>query len=122
MTTTTRPLSPSLLPCAAFIQITCFDAATNQTIVLGGLGHVTADENDKTWSLLQKFEGQSSFSAEKLDASRKRVDSIQVSAQSCEDMLRRPIEVLLTCGRSRAVARAGRVTRCLARPCESLAA
>lgn len=96
-------------PCAGFIQFTCLDAASQQTLIIGGLGHITVDENDAAWSSLPAFEGQSIFRANKLDANRNCVDTRQLSAQDCEQLLRRPIAALLATGRARLAARASRL-------------
>lgn len=100
MATVASSLS-GLRPCAAFIQFTCFDPASQQTIVLGGLGHLTVGENDEAWSALPPFDGQSAFQASKLDADRHCIEQRQLSAQACEEMLRRPIGALLAAGRAR---------------------
>lgn len=105
MASSTSPFQP----CVGFIQFTCLDAVSQETLVLGGLGHVTLDENDAAWSNLPVFEGQSIFRAVKLDANRKCIDTRQLSAHDCEQLLRRPIAALLATGRARLAARASRL-------------
>lgn len=85
--------------CAGYIQLVFFDDITNETITLGGAGFVTKEEDDAAWENIQSFSGESRFMADRLDANRDIVDDKPVSAETCEQLMGKPIAELIAEGR-----------------------
>lgn len=85
--------------CVGFIQLVFFDDASGDVVVMAGAGFVTREEDEQAWANVPAFDGFSSFQADRLDANGDIVDERTVSARTCEQLTRKPIEELMAEGR-----------------------
>ncbi|HHH9443080.1 TPA: hypothetical protein ACP32N_005068 [Pseudomonas aeruginosa] len=82
-----------------FIEFLFLDG--ERIVTLGGKGFLTKADVKGAWANLQNFRGESAFRADRLDSARGLVDTKQVSAETCETPLGRPIAALMAEGRAR---------------------
>lgn len=85
--------------CVGYIQLVFFDDATNEVITLGGAGFVSKNEDANAWAAIPEFVGESSFMADRMNATRDITEDRRVSAETCEALLGKPIAELIAAGR-----------------------
>ncbi|MEY2117320.1 hypothetical protein [Rhodanobacter sp. FW106-PBR-R2A-1-13] len=93
--------SDSEQPCVGYIRLVFFDDAANEAVTLGGAGFVTLAEDGAAWENVRPFAGATSFQADRLNAERDIIDERAVSAETCEQLMGRPIATLIREGRAR---------------------
>lgn len=86
--------------CIGYIQLTFIDDANNEAIIIGGAGFVTQQAWDAAWIDLKRFDGDSSFMADRLDADHDIIDDRVISAETCEALMGKPIAELIASGRA----------------------
>ncbi|MDU4254563.1 hypothetical protein [Pseudomonas sp.] len=85
---------------AGYIQLQFFDSSSNQVVSLGGAGFATKEEDDAAWANIAVFDGESAFLADRLDSEGDIVDEKVISAETCEQLMGRPIADLINEGRA----------------------
>lgn len=90
--------------CTSYIQLFYCDDATNTAVPIGGAGFLTRSEGDRAWANVPTCRGESDFMADRMDANRDIVDDKQVSAETCERLMGKPIDQLISEGRARLAA------------------
>ena len=86
-------------PTVGYIQFVFFDDAINETIILGGAGFETVEKDAAAWDAVPQFSGTTSFQADRMDAICDITNDRQVSAETCEHFLGKPIATLIDEGR-----------------------
>lgn len=86
--------------CIGYIQLTFIDDANNEAIIIGGAGFVTQQAWDTAWIDLERFDGDSSFMADRLDADHDIIEDRVISAETCEKLMGKPIAELIASGRA----------------------
>lgn len=86
-------------PTVGCIQFVFFDDATNETIILGGAGFDTVENDAAAWDAVPPFVGTTSFQADRMDAICDITDDRPVSAGTCEHFLGKRIATLIQEGR-----------------------
>lgn len=84
--------------CAGFVEFQFLDG--ERIVTLGGNVFQTNAEVEAAWASIPDFPGESAFMADRLDTHRGLVDTKQVSAETCEILLRRSIASLISEGRA----------------------
>ena len=87
--------------CAGSIQLVFFDDTTGEVVTIGGAGFLTEEEHAAAWDNIPVFEGESSFMADRVDASGDIVADKVVSAETCEVLMMNPIANLIAEGRAK---------------------
>ena len=85
--------------CVGFIQLVFFDKKTGEVVNLGGAGFISSEEDEAAWNDVPIFDGQSLFMADRLNSDRDIIDDKVVSAETCERLAGKPIDVLIEEGR-----------------------
>lgn len=86
-------------PTVGYIQFVFFDDAINETIILGGAGFDTPENDATAWDAVPQFAGTTSFQADRMDAICDITNDRPVSAETCEHFLGKPIAILINEGR-----------------------
>lgn len=88
-------------PRIGYIELQFFDTSANQVVSIGGAGFDTVAADNAAWADIERFEGESAFMADRLNAEHDIVDDKPVSAETCERLMGRPIAQLIANGRAK---------------------
>ncbi len=81
------------------IQFVFFDRVHDVPVTLGGAIFDSTEEAVREWTALTRFDGDTDFIADQLDAERDIIDDRPVSAETIQDRLGKPISILIEEGR-----------------------
>jgi hypothetical protein len=84
-----------------FIKLVFLDDESGNVVTLGGMGFMSHGEGDQAWRNVPEFKGGSSFIADRCDAQGDIVEERCVSAETCEQLTGRRIDVLIREGRAK---------------------
>lgn len=87
--------------CFGYIQLMFFDSKNNEIVNIGGAGFIKKSDVDAEWANIRAFCGDSSFIADLTDAQGDILDTKQVSSETCECLMNKPITQLIQEGRAR---------------------
>ncbi|PKY09681.1 hypothetical protein B1757_13845 [Acidithiobacillus marinus] len=85
--------------CVGYIQLVYFDIAADNIVILGGAGFASSVE--AAWDNITEFSGKSSFMADLMDDEWSIVKEKQISAETCECLMGKPIAQLIAEGRAK---------------------
>lgn len=84
-----------------YIELSFFDSASDQVICIGGAGFDAQKALDEAWGNVPKSDSETDFMADRRDVEDDIVDEKPVTAQTCEQLMGKPIAVLIAEGRAR---------------------
>lgn len=82
------------------IELTFMDSSRNVVLSLGGASFDSDKASQKAWDSIPTFNGESSFMADLLSIDGDIIEDRAVSAETCEHLLGRKIQVLISQART----------------------